>query len=399
MKTIIGAFDTSADAEKAAQNLAAAGIQRNDISLVANNEGGKYAPVTDTAPDGNTVTGHALGHDAMVGAEWGAGIGLLVGMTGLAIPGLGWIATAGWLMGTILGAGTGAVVGGLVGALTHVGVPEEDASHYTEAVRRGSILLAVRAEDAEAQRVAGILSDAGAINIDERAAQYKQEGFMPTSKSPQVSPSNANTSQAAYNQPTGSLEDKAVLPVIEEDITVGKREVQRGGVRVYSHVTERPVEENVTLREEHVMVDRRPVDRPVSSADINNLKDQSFELTESAEEAVVAKNARIVEEVVIGKETAQRTETVRDTVLRTDVEVEQIPGQTNTTRNTAPDQTARNFSNGTTNGVNSMENGNSGMQTGGHVADGTPDTRGVTEKIADTVTRDNIDDKTGKPVR
>ena len=99
-------------------------------------------------------TGHAVGHDAKVGAEWGAGIGFLVGLTGLAIPGLGWIAAAGWFAGTILGAGTGAIVGGLVGALTHIGVPHEDAVHYTEAVRRGNVLLAVRAEDASAQKVA-----------------------------------------------------------------------------------------------------------------------------------------------------------------------------------------------------------------------------------------------------
>ena len=113
------------------------------------------------------------------GAEWGAGIGFLVGLTGLAIPGLGWIAAAGWFAGTILGAGTGAVIGGLVGALTHVGVPHEDAVHYTEAVRRGSVLLAVRADDSAAQSVANVLSNAGAINIDERGATYRQEGWLP----------------------------------------------------------------------------------------------------------------------------------------------------------------------------------------------------------------------------
>jgi hypothetical protein len=179
MKTIIGAFDNSMQAESAASALVNAGVSRDDISVIANNETGAYAPVTQTATDGTTVTGHAVGHDAKVGAEWGAGIGFLVGLTGLAIPGLGWIAAAGWFAGTILGAGTGAVIGGLVGALTHVGVPHEDAVYYTEAVRRGSVLLAVRADDVSAQRVADVLNSAGAINIDERGAQYRQEGWLP----------------------------------------------------------------------------------------------------------------------------------------------------------------------------------------------------------------------------
>jgi hypothetical protein len=180
LKTIIGAFDNTAQAENAASALVNAGVSRDDISVIANNEGGNYAPLTETTTDGTVVTEHAVRHDAKVGAEWGAGIGFVVGLTGLAIPGLGWIAAAGWFAGTILGAGTGAIVGGLVGALTHVGVPHEEAVHYTEAVRRGSVLLAVRAEDISAQRTADVLSNAGAINIDERGAQYRQEGWLPS---------------------------------------------------------------------------------------------------------------------------------------------------------------------------------------------------------------------------
>ena len=86
----------------------------------------------------------------------------------------------GLLMGLVAGAGTGAIIGGLVGALTHVGVPEVDASHYNEGVRRGGILVAVKAENAQAHQMAQILSTNGAVNIDERAAQYQQEGYVPT---------------------------------------------------------------------------------------------------------------------------------------------------------------------------------------------------------------------------
>ena len=113
---------------------------------------------------------------------------------------------------------------------------------------------------------------------------------------------------------------EAVLPVIEEDIDVGKRRVETGGVRVHTKVEERPVEEQVNLREERVNVERRPVDRPVDDASAA-FQERSFEVTEMAEEPVVRKQARVIEEVVVSKDVQERTETVRDTVRRQDVHV------------------------------------------------------------------------------
>jgi len=354
LKTVVGLFDDMEQAKKAALDLEGAGIPHNDISIVANNEGGRYAPVSagDTAA-GDTGAGHAIGHDALVGAEIGGVAGLLMAITGFAIPGLGWIAGAGWLMATILGAGTGAVIGGLVGALTNVGVPEEDAAHYNEGVRRGGTLLAVKAQDAVAHRVAQILGDDGAVNIDERAEQYRQEGFLPTPATPMANTtttatraadtvttpaqpiaSTANRVDAATNRAgvTANRQGETVLPVVEEQLEVGKREVQRGGVRVYTHITEQPVQEQVNLTEQHINVERRPVDRPISPNDMAAFKEGSIEVTETAEVPVVNKQARVVEEVVVGKETTQRTETVQDTVRRTDVEVEQLAGSEHTSR-------------------------------------------------------------------
>jgi uncharacterized protein (TIGR02271 family) len=94
-------------------------------------------------------------------------------------------------------------------------------------------------------------------------------------------------------------------------------------VRVYNRLEEQPVEEQVRLREEHVRVDRRPANRPATEADLR-AHDEVIEVTERAEVPVVNKTARVVEEVVVGKETTQRTENIRDTVRRTDVNVERI---------------------------------------------------------------------------
>jgi uncharacterized protein (TIGR02271 family) len=114
------------------------------------------------------------------------------------------------------------------------------------------------------------------------------------------------------------------IPVVQEELQVGKREVQRGGVRVFSRVVETPVNESVNLREEHVNVERRPVDQPISGSDASAFKEQSIEMREKAEEAVVQKSARVVEEVVVGKEVSQRQENIQDTVRHTEVQVENL---------------------------------------------------------------------------
>jgi uncharacterized protein (TIGR02271 family) len=115
--------------------------------------------------------------------------------------------------------------------------------------------------------------------------------------------------------------DEEAIPVVEENLRVGKREVTHGRVRVRSYVVETPVEEQVRLRDEHVHVERQRVDRPVTDAD-RVFQDRTIEASETAEEAVVSKEARVTEEVRLQKEAQERTETVRDTVRRTEVEIE-----------------------------------------------------------------------------
>jgi uncharacterized protein (TIGR02271 family) len=120
--------------------------------------------------------------------------------------------------------------------------------------------------------------------------------------------------------------DQVTVPVIEEDLAIGKRQVETGGARVQSRVVEKPIEENVDLRQEHVQVERRPVNRPIQPGDMQ-LEEGTIEMVERAEEAVVDKRARVAEEVVITKEVDQRTETISDTLRFTEVQVDRLPGR------------------------------------------------------------------------
>src|SRR5262249_10902362 len=133
-------------------------------------------------------------------------------------------------------------------------------------------------------------------------------------------------------------QEEVAIPVVEEDISIGKREVERGHVRIYSRVKEQPVEESVRLREEKVRVERRPADRPATDADLAAAEQEVIEIAETVEEPVVNKRARVVEEVVVHKDVTAHTETVRGTARHTDVDVKREPETTTaeTRRATAP---------------------------------------------------------------
>ncbi len=155
----------------------------------------------------------------------------------------------------------------------------------------------------------------------------KSTGSMQDSPLTGSSLSGSSSSSLSGSSLTGSQQrdtSTAAIPVVQEQLKVGKREVQRGGVRVFSRVVETPVNESIGLREEHVNVQRRAVDEPISTADSSAFKEQSIEMRETAEEAVVEKSARVVEEVTINKEVTQREQQINDTVRHTEVEVEQL---------------------------------------------------------------------------
>jgi len=319
-KTVIGTYSTLEAATDVVDKLVKAGFHRNSISVIADDPDEKYAAYVDhdTAADG-TATGAGVG--AVVG---GLG-GLLLGLGALAIPGIGPVIAAGPIVATLAGAGVGAVTGGIIGALVDMGIPEESAQAYAESVRRGNVLVTAQVADNRVDEATRIMQRKGLIDIEREAASWRASGWkgFDANSAPVSRAANGKNTQTTTRAANGtSLPKDDTIKVVEENLQVGKRAVETGGVRVTSNVREVPVEEEVRLRQEHVEVERTPVDRPATPADLDTFKEGTLEVREIQEEAVVAKEARVVEEVRVRKSVDEHTEKVQDTVRRTDVQVE-----------------------------------------------------------------------------
>ncbi len=192
--------------------------------------------------------------------------------------------------------------------------------HYASGVNQGGALLAATVDDEDAAEVAALLKQHGAKDIDGNK---------------QAADAGTPVYGGGSNATSDVVREGTTIPIIEENLVVGKRDVDRGGVRVYSHVVETPVATDVTLHDEFINVERRFVDRPATAADFAAGAGKTIELNATGEEAVIGKTARVVEEVVVGKEGSQRTETVSDSVRKTEVEVEELDGvRTGTTGTT-----------------------------------------------------------------
>jgi uncharacterized protein (TIGR02271 family) len=332
MKTIVGLYDDWATARRVVEELVQAGFDRNDINLIANDRDQTYA--RSLQDNGEPVAEGAVSGALAGGALGGLG-GLLLGLGALAIPGIGPVIAAGPIAAGLTGAAVGAAAGGLVGALAGWGIPEEEAGYYAEGVRRGGTLVGVEAEAHEVDRALAIMNRYGPVDIDRRAGEWRSSGW--TGFDVNAGDYTADTTGTMADRMKPDMDDdmgqeishkegKTVIPVVEEELRVGKREVETGGVRVHSYMEEKPVSEDVTLRQEHVTVERRPVDRSVDPGTVDAFREGTIEMTETAEEAVAEKTARVVEEVIVGKEVETHTEHVADTIRRTHVDVEKTNG-------------------------------------------------------------------------
>ena len=205
------------------------------------------------------------------------------------------------------------------------GEPDHDTAVYDRSMASGSTVVSVKSPEAHITKVTEILESHHPIDIDERATGYGLTQTTTTARQPlATSPPVTDNAKLATNGDAMQLS--------EESLAVGKRVVNRGGTRIRRFVVETPVEQQVTLHDEKVTLERRPVTdgRPAT----DGFSERTVEMTESAEEAVVSKTARVYEEVGLNKTVTDRVETVRDTLRKEEVEIEQIPSGTTTTTGT-----------------------------------------------------------------
>lgn len=327
--TLVALYDDVRTAQQVVDELIDQGFKRDNISLIARDVDEEYASYVDGDDHNEAAEGAGIG--AVIG---GIG-GLLVGLGALAIPGIGPVVAAGPIVAALTGAGVGAVAGGILGALVDMGLPEEEAHHYAEGVRRGGTLVAAQVADARVDEAIRIMERHHPVDVNDRSRYWRESGWDRFNESAEYLSADqirrdhtrygatAETSRRGTDQMgrTERVDEDVDIPIVEEDVKVGKRQIERG-VRVRTYMVERPVEEQVTLEETHVNVERRPTNRPATQTDLERAQGGSFEVTETSEEVVVDKQARVTEEVHISKERERHTETVRDTARRTEVEVE-----------------------------------------------------------------------------
>jgi uncharacterized protein (TIGR02271 family) len=190
----------------------------------------------------------------------------------------------------------------------------EDTDIYEEATERGGTLVITEVPEVHADTAVSAMRRHDAIDIQRRATEWRQTGWQPGARRAEGVHRGKDTRRAA-------AQEEQTFPVTEEQLNIGKRRTEHGGVRVYTEIEEVPATADVELREEKVRVERRAANRPAKSADF---QERTVEATEIHEEPIVSKEARVIEEVVVAKDVDQRTERVEDTVRRTKVRVEEL---------------------------------------------------------------------------
>ena len=208
------------------------------------------------------------------------------------------------------------------------GGADDDADVYSRSVAGGATVVTVRVPEQHVSRVSEILEAHDPVDLDERAASYGTASTATTTAATTTSTTAATATPAATTARTTAATGDDTIKVVAEQLHVGKRAVSRGGARIRSYVVETPVEEQVRLREENVTIERRPVNQPVGNVPADAFQEKVIEASATGEQAVVAKEARVVEEIGLRKEATERVETVRDTVRHTEVEVEDTTGTT-----------------------------------------------------------------------
>lgn len=214
---------------------------------------------------------------------------------------------------------------GIWGSIKNAFVPDEDRHTYEEGIRRGGFLLTADVDDTNVDAAVRVLEESDSIDVDDRSQEWRSSGWDASTSAAGAGAATADGERDRSGGAAIGTDGEQSIPIVEESLVVGKREVDRGGARVRSYVTETPVHEQVRLRDEQIDVQRRAVDRPVTNAD-DAFRERSIDVTATGEEAVVGKTARVVEEVVVSKTAGERVEEIDDTVRRSDVEIDRSKG-------------------------------------------------------------------------
>ena len=198
-------------------------------------------------------------------------------------------------------------------------VGDHESAVYGRTIESGGAVLTLRLQDTDVARAMKILDVHNPVDVTDRASSLGLA--TPSVPKPAATPAPSATSPSLVNK---SVAREEVLRLAEEQIDVGKRQVETGRARVRRFVIEKPVESQVTLHEEHAEMIRRAVSDPSLVKDID-WTEKTIEITETAEQAVITKSAHIAEEVVIRREGSDHVETVRETIRRQQVELERLP--------------------------------------------------------------------------
>ena len=310
MRTVVGLFESGNSARRAMEDLADLGFPPQAISVVTNAAARSVIESDSRSP-----------------------------LRSMSLSDVGTVAASGPLAEA---AGTPNEPLALAGLLQRIGFSRELAGHYAMGVERGQTLESITVDDADVDRVAALMKKnaAGSPGADEAKIEretFEENGGLKKETGGAAASAGIAASVRAVGRAVASkiaperiaerrgedhvfAEEQRTIPVYREELSVGKREVERGAVRVTTHVIERPYAEQVLLREEHVDVERRPAGRLVRQEE-SEFKDSEIEMREFGEEAVGAKQTRLVEEVVIRRHVADRTATVGDTLRSTEVDV------------------------------------------------------------------------------
>jgi len=284
MRTVIGLFGDASEARRAIDELQGLGYPADKISVVTN-----------------------------VASQQSLEARKSMNLESLSLTDVGKVATAGPLRDVLI-----KQPGALGSALQLFGLTPELADHYVAGVKHGETLESLTVDDKDSDRVLSVMKRRSAMPPAPAAGLAAQE----RAAAPAPAMAKKATPQAQTNGRALEIDDRdeeRIIPIVREEMKVGKRTVERGGVRVTTHVVERPVSEQIHLRETHVDVERRAVDRPLRG-DEAVFADDSVEMIEMADEAVVSKQARVVEEVVVRKHVSDRTATISDQVRSTEIE-------------------------------------------------------------------------------